>query len=111
MNKTARFVGVYFYGVTYFSIEKELKIELHRHCNNKNGANYFRFASSHSSLGLHLKPSALFLNCWICMGTRFSSVLKVKHASELGLEKHFSKRCTIPTFMQLPLEVGKHNLH
>lgn len=74
VNKTALFVLVcIFKDHWHFSIEKELKIELHRHCNSNNGASYFRCASSHSSEGLHFKPTVLFLNWWICAGVRLSS--------------------------------------
>lgn len=90
-----------------FSIEKELKIKLHRHCSSKNWASYFRCASSHSSDGLHFKPTALFLNCWICAGPRLSSALKVKCVSELGLYKHCCKDPSIPAFRQALLVFGE----
>lgn len=111
-NKTALFVLVcIFKDHWHFSIEKELKIELHRHCSSKNGASYFRCASSHSSDGLHFKPIVLFLSWWICAGSRFSSVLKVKCVFELGLYKHCYKDPAIPAFRQLPLVFGGENLH
>lgn len=112
VNKTALFVLVcIFKDHWHFSIEKELKIELHRHCNSNNGASYFRCASSHSSEGLHFKPTVLFLNWWICAGARLSSGLEVKRVSELGLWKHCYKHPAIPTFLQLPLVFGEYNLH
>lgn len=112
VNKTALFVLVcIFKDHWHFSIEKELKIELHRHCNSKNGASYFRCASSHSSDRLHFKPTVLFLNWWICAGSRLSSDLKVKCVSELGLYKHCYKDPAIPMFMQTLLLFGEDNLH
>lgn len=111
-NKTALFVLVCFFkDHWHFSIEKELKIELHRHCSSKNGASYFRCASSHSTDGLHLKPTVLFLNWWICAGSRLSSGLKVKCVAQLGLYKHCYNDSAIPAFRQAPLVFGEDNLH
>lgn len=112
VNKTALFILVcIFKDHWHFSIEKELKIELHRHCSSKNRASYFRCASSHSSDGLHFKSTVSFLNWWICAGSRLSSGQKVQRVSELGLYKRFYKAPAFPAFMQPSLVFGEGNLH